>query len=164
MNHMNRREHNEISRWRTQATKYKKELDDLIKEKLTLKNEDRKYLEQIAELKKEIEEYKRELNKTKEPKATLGQKMVLLHHFGIIEYINRFDIDQTDKYKLLSYILDAHEKSIAPVFNTSLKFEDSPLNNVPNNKFLIKTFQEFKMSGPEKEAQERLDKLQEKRR
>ncbi len=161
---MNRREYNEISKWRTLATKYKKELDDLIKEKQDAKKEDRKYQEQNSELKKEIEKHKQELNKQKPPKTTLGEKMALLHNFEIVDFINKLKLDQTNKYKLLSYIVDAHEKNVATYFNSSIKHKDSSLNNIPNNKFLVKIFHEFKMEEAEKQAQKRLDELQQKQR
>ena len=161
---MNFRNYHQIDKWRTAATKYKKELDDLIKEWLALKNTDRTYEQQIRTLKKEIEEYKVELNKQKPPKTSLGEKMALLHYFGIIDFTNELKLKQTDKYKLLSYIVDAHEKNVSAYFNSSIKYEDSSLNNIPNIKFLTRIFQEFNMKKPEKEYQIKLDKLQTKQR
>ncbi|HUZ58298.1 MAG TPA: hypothetical protein VMU83_05905 [Hanamia sp.] len=161
---MNYRDYNEIDKWRTSATKYKKELNDLIREYLSLKNKDRTYEEDIQKLKKEIEEYKQALNKQKQPKTSLGEKMSLLHHFEIVDFVNKIKLEQKQKYKLLSYIVDAHEKNVAAYFNTSIKYKDSSLNNIPNNEFLVKIFHEFKMEEPEKQAQTRLDELQQKKR
>ena len=161
---MNSREYREIDKWRTAATKYKKELDDLIQIWLALKKKDRKYEEDIRELMKEIEGHKQELNKQKPPKTNLGEKMALLHHFEIVDFVNKLKLDQTNKYKLLSYIVDAHEKNVSAYFNSPIKYEDSSLNNIPNNKFLVKIFHEFKMEEAERQAQARLDILQQKKR
>ena len=161
---MNSREYREIDKWRTAATKHKKDLDHTLEVWIALVNKDRNYEEYIRELKQEIETYKQELSKQKPPKTNLGEKMALLHHFGIIDFINELKLDQTNKYKLLSYIVDAHEKNVSASFNSPIKYEDSTLNNISNNKFLVKIFQEFKMEEPEKQAQARLDRLQSKKR
>ena len=134
------------------------QIKELIEANLKRSKEESDDRKKLTELKLLYQQAQIELDKVKQPKATLGQKMCLLHHFGIIDFINGLQLEQTQKYKLLSYVTDAHEKNVQEDFNSPVKYEDSHLNNASNNKFLVKVFKEFNDEISEKWAQARLDK------
>lgn len=156
---MTDRELKEMSEWRTKAEKYKKELDELIREKLSRKDYDLNNEKELRDCKELNKTYELELRKERVPRTTLGQKIVLLDHFKVLDFMVTLNLNLGDLYKLLSYVLDADEKETSTAFNDRGKHEDSPLNNISNNKFLVKVFQEFKMKEDEEWAQNRLDKL-----
>jgi hypothetical protein len=138
----------------------KTQLDQFIQEKLSQKGKESSNEKEILELKELIKQYQFELSKERTPRSTLGQKMVLLDYFKVLDFMIAFKIDWGDLYKLLSYILDADEKSVSIAFNQRGPQLDSPLNNKSNNKFLVKVFHELKMKEAEIWAQNRLDEIQ----
>src|ERR1017187_4515007 len=125
--------YSEIDYWKTMALDYKRQLDDLIREKFENRDKIKAKEQQLNALIKEAELIKqnslkdalfkqKELdeaiqNEITKEKTTKGQKMLLLQFLGTLDTVNNLNISQGDKIKLLTYLIGAHEKNIEQDFN-----------------------------------------------
>jgi len=112
-----------------------------------------------------IFELEKKLKTAKKTRSTLGQKMVILDFLGALDSVNELDIEQKSKIKILSYLLDSHEKSVEPAFNGRGKNLNSALSNKSNYSFLVRFFEEIGLPIEANKAEKKLQliKSQKKR-
>ena len=166
----------EIDHWKTMALDKKRQLDDLIREKFENRDKIKAKEEQLNASIKEAELIKqnsltdalikqKELdeaiqNEKSKEKTTKGQKMLLLHLLGTLDSVDKLEINQGNKIKLLTYIVGANEKNIEADFNR--RNSDSKLNIKENYSWLRELSTELKITEFVKPAEDMLDKIYKK--
>ena len=162
--------HKELNYWKDKFQNCKKQLDELIPE--TLLNR-----KKIKELERELKESINEKNSIKntlfttekqlqdllkEKEITKGQKMTLLFFAGTLDAINKLNILQGNKIKLIAQLIGANEKNIEKDFNGRGLHTDSPLSNKPNYTFMEKICIEYDIIEWLEPVQSILDKIKDK--
>ena len=153
---MTTREMRELIALKDRNNAMKTELNQLIQEKFARRDQELSNAKELRDCQEQVKHLQAELSKERVPRATLGQKMVLLDHFKILDFMAALKLDSGKLHKVLHYILDANEKDAGTAYNQRGMQLDSPLNNASNNKFLVKVFHELEMEKEENWAKSRL--------
>ncbi len=90
--------------------------------------------------------------------TTVKQQILILHHLGILEKLNEFNITRDKKAKLLSVLLNGSFDNIRG-YLTEINKKKSELKNEFNYDFLYKLFKDSGLKKQEHEVEKILEEL-----
>jgi len=98
--------------------------------------------EALIDIDKRLNDIEHKINPTaKKILSNRSQQMLLLHHLGLLEKLNEFDISGKKKAKLLSILLNASSDNIEGDLHTILN-PKSKLNTIANYKVINTAFKQ----------------------
>jgi hypothetical protein len=169
---MTSKEFREFNELRNKAEKYYKELHGVIRQNHAKEKEYKRKEDELKALIKETELIKEEeLSKQREldqlieieqkkEKTTRGQKILLLEFLGTLDTIEELKISKGNKIKLLTYIVEATEKSVEQDFNGRKYNINSRLSNISNYSFLVDVCKNLGIKEFEEKAEKMLEKIE----
>jgi len=122
-------------------------------------NLDKLQIARLLERVKDLEDHV--FKKSKKKETTRAQQMLILKHLGILEFIEKYNLNKKSKAELLSVLLNSSADNIEDDL-TNINSHNSPLISKKNYKFLENSFDKVGLKENKKECESILENLERK--
>ncbi len=141
----------QVSEFKDKEKNQENELKKLIQDTQLIKESSLAKEKELEELIKSEQE---------KEKTTRGQKILLLEFLGTLDTIEGLKIHKGNKIKLLTYIVEATEKSVEQDYNVRTYHINSRLSNISNYTFLVDVCKKLGIKEFEEKAENMLQKIE----
>lgn len=97
----------------------------------------------------------------KKPEVSRAEKMLLMHHLGLLDKLRELNISNVKIAKLIQLLINASPDNIEGDLS-DLNNPKSALKNEKNYSFLVKAFKDIGLNEKQKNAEAILDKIKNK--